>query len=216
MKTKLILETALLISLFFSSITAFSQDTKTIKLLPPRIEGGKTLMKALSERKTQREFRNEGLPLQILSELLWAADGINRPGSGYRTAPSAMNMQEIDIYLAKEDGLFLFNPKANTISQVLNQDIRKLTGKQAFVKDAPINLIFVADFSKMSKLSFQDKDFYAATDTGYISENIYLYCASSGLATVVRGMVDKDALSKAMLLRSDQKIILTQTIGYPK
>jgi nitroreductase len=144
--------------------------------------------------------------------MLWAACGINRPDSGHRTAPSARDMQEIDIYVARADGLYLFDAKENMLMLVLAEDIRASTGKQSFVKDAPINLIYVADLSKMGA----DMDFYAATDTGFISENVYLFCASSGLATVVRGFIDKPALAKAMKLRPDQKIILAQTVGYPK
>ena len=148
--------------------------------------------------------------------MLWAANGINRPESDHRTAPSAMNMQEIDIYVAKADGLYLYDAKENILRQILKEDLRAMTGKQIFVKDAPVNLIFVADSFKMGKISGSGIDFYAATDTGFISENVYLFCASEGLATVVRGLVDKPALAKAMKLRSDQKIILTQTVGYPK
>ena len=173
-------------------------------------------MQALSERKSTREFSPMELSLQMVSDMLWAARGINRPDSGNLTAPTAINMQEIDVYVAKADGLYLFNAKDNILIPVLSEDIRAVTGKQPFVKDAPVNLIFVADLSKMSRLSPDNADFYAATDTGFISENVYLFCASTGLATVVRGNVDKPALAKAMRLRPDQKIILAQTVGYPK
>ena len=173
-------------------------------------------MQALKDRKTDRAFSVKELPQQMLSDMLWAADGINRSDSGRRTAPSAKNMQEVDIYVAKADGLYLYDAKANMLTPVLAGDIRALTGKQAFVKDAPVNLVFVADFSKMNDLNESDANFYAATDTGFISENVYLFCSSSGLATVVRAMVDKPALAKAMKLRPDQKVILTQTVGYPK
>jgi SagB-type dehydrogenase family enzyme len=173
-------------------------------------------MQALRERKSLREFSSKEIPLQIISDLLWAANGINRPDSGYRTVPSAMNMQEIDIYVAKADGLYLFDAKQNMLISAVEEDIRALTGKQPFVKDAPLNLIYVADLSKMGKTSGSDADFYASADTGFISENVYLYCASAGLATVVRGSIDKLALAKAMKLRPDQKIIFAQTVGYPK
>lgn len=173
-------------------------------------------MQALKERKTMREFASQDLPLQVLSDLLWAANGINRPETEHRTAPTAMNMQEIDIYVSKADGLYLFDAKANMLIPVVEKDIRDLIGKQPFVKNAPVNLIYVADLSKMNRIPAVDADFYAATDTGFISENVYLFCASFGLATVVRGLVDKPALAKAMKLRSDQKIILAQTVGYPQ
>lgn len=217
MKTKSILAVGfILISLFAYFPVICAQESKSVKLPVPQTEGGKPLMQALKERQTSREFSPKELPLQVISDLLWAADGINRQDSGHRTAPSAMNMQEIDIYIAKSDGLYLFDAKENMLLPVVTADIRALTGKQPFVKDAPVNLIFVADLKKMSKPSADMVDFYAGTDTGFISENVYLYCASAGLSTVVRGSADKPALAKAMKLRNDQKIILAQTVGYPK
>jgi len=190
-------------------------ELKPIELPKPQMEGGKPLMQALKERKTSREFSSEKLPLQVLSNMLWAANGINRP-DGKRTAPTAMNKQEIDVYVALAEGLYLYDAKENKLIGVLAKDLREATGKQPFVKDAPVNLVFVADYAKMGNMPDSQKDFYAATDTGYVSQNVYLYCASEGLATVVRGMVDKPACSAAMKLRADQKIILAQTVGYPK
>jgi nitroreductase len=203
-------------ALFIRCGASHAEGAKSIKLLAPQTKSGMPLMQALEDRKSTREFSPQELPLQVISDMLWAACGINRPESGHLTAPSAMDMQEISVYVAKADGLYLFDAKENMLTSVLSQDIRALTGKQSFVKDAPINLIYVADLSKMSRLSSGDMDFYAATDTGFISENVYLFCASSGLATVVRGYIDKPALAKAMKLRPDQKIILAQTVGYPK
>ncbi len=127
-----------------------------------------------------------------------------------------MNKQEIDIYVSMAKGLYFYNAKSHTLEPVLAEDIRKFTGGQAFVKAAPVNLIYVADFSKMRKGTEEQNNFYSATDTGFISQNVYLFCASEGLATVVRGMVDKPTLEKKMGLRPDQKVILAQTVGYPK
>ena len=200
--------------LFICSIACHAENAKSIKLLDPQTKSGMPLMQALKERKSMRQFSSAELPLRVVSDMLWAACGINRPELGLLTAPSTMNMQEIDIYVARADGLYLFNAKENILLPVLPEDIRAMTGKQSFVKDAPLNLIYVADLSKMDKLSSGDRDFYAATDTGFISENVYLFCASSGLATVVRGLIDKPALAKAMKLKPDQKIILAQTVGY--
>ena len=211
MKTKLILILLLILPVF-----VYAQELKPVKLPEPKMQGGMPLMQALKERKSTREFSSRELPVEVISDMLWAASGINRPESAHRTSPTAMNMQEIDIYLAKADGLYLYDAKGNMLMPVVSGDIRALTGGQPFVKDAPVNLIYVADLSKMSRLSPPGADFYAAADTGFISQNVYLYCASLGLATVVRGSMDKPALATAMKLRPDQKIILAQTVGYPK
>ena len=148
--------------------------------------------------------------------MLWAAFGINRQDSEKRTAPSALNWQEIDLYVATADGLYLYEAKNHTLEPVLAEDIRAMTGRQSFVRAAPVNLIYVADFSRMGKATDKDKVFYSAADTGFISQNVYLYCASEGLATVVRGSIDRPALAKVMKLRPDQRIILAQSVGYPK
>ena len=186
------------------------------RLPKPQTEGGLPLMEALKKRRTSRQFADRRLPDQTLSNLLWAACGINRE-DGRRTAPSAMNCQEIDVYVAMANGLWLFDPKTQDLKPVLEKDLRALTGKQDFVKDAPVNLIFVADFAKMRKDSSEaDKIFYSAADTGFISQNVYLFCASEGLATGVRGMIDRPALARAMGLRPDQRIILAQSVGYSR
>jgi len=192
----------------------FAQDLKPIKLLDPQLDGGRPLMQVLNDRKSSREYSSEKLPLQILSNLLWAAWGVNRTDSGLRTAPSASNMQEIDVYVATADGLYLYNAQKNILEPVLGEDIRVATGKQDFVKDAAVNLVFVADYSKMGKRSEENKRYMSGADTGFISQNVYLYCASEGLATVVRGMVDGPALEKIMKLRPDQKVVFAQSVGY--
>jgi SagB-type dehydrogenase family enzyme len=202
--------------LFIYTTFTYAEELKPIQLPKPQMEGGKPLMQVLKERKSSREFSPEKLPSQILSNLLWAAFGINRPDSGRRTAPSATNWQEIDIYVAMADGLFLYDAEGHLLKPILKEDIRHLTGRQAFVKEAPLNLIYVADFSKKTRASNEDKEFYSVADTGFIAQNVYLYCTSEGLATVVRVMIDRPALAKAMNLRPEQKIILSQTVGYPK
>ncbi len=201
----------------FLLISQFSGEEKeTVKLPPPQTEGGKPLMQCLKLRQSSREFSSEKLPLQTLSNLLWAAYGINRPESGKRTAPSAVNWQNIDIYVATADGLFLYDAKEHALIQIVKEDIRTLTGTQDFVKTAPINLIYVGDFSKIPRGTDEDKRFYSAAHTGFISQNVYLFCASEGLSTVVRASINREELSKAMKLRTDQHIILAQTVGFPK
>jgi len=205
----------MMVNVFAQVDTTTQASPVVIKLLKPQTDGGIPLMQALKERKSSRSFSNKELQPQVLSDLLWATFGINRPDSGKRTAPSAINMQEIDIYVAMRKGLYLYEPKKHLLKLVLSKDIRALTGKQKFVAVAPVNLIYVADYSKMSKAR-NKKSFYSAADTGFIAQNVYLYCASKSLATVVRGMFDKKALEKVMNLRSNQNIVLTQTVGYGK
>ncbi len=192
-----------------------AHQLKPIKLSPPNREGGRPLMEVLNDRKSSREYSTRKLSDQIMSDMLWAAFGINRPESGKRTAPSAVNWQEIDIYVSTEEGVYLYDPHEHMLKPFLHQDIRAETGRQDFPATAPVNLIFVADFSRMEGASQEQKIFYSATDTCFISQNVYLYCASEGLATVVRGAVDKDALEKVMKLPSNLQVILTQTVGYP-
>ena len=217
MKKVLLLAACLVLSFsfIFSNLT-FAEEPKPIPLLKPQTDGGRPFMQVLKDRKSSREFGSEKLPVQVLSNLLWAASGVNRPDSGKRTAPSAVNWQEIDIYVAAADGLCLFDAKAHLLKPILAEDIRAMTGLQPFVKEVPLNLIYVADFSRMGSVTNEQKEFYSAADTGFIAQNVYLYCASEGLATVVRGLVDKPALAKAMKLRTDQKITLVQSVGYPK
>ena len=193
-----------------------AQEPKTIQLLPPDMDGGRPLMRVLKDRASSRNFSTEKLPPEVLSNMLWAAFGVNRPESGGRTAPSASNSQETDIYVAMSEGVFLYDARANLLKPVLPDDIRGLTGRQAFVKDSPVNLIYVADLSKMTRAAPTDRDSYAAAHAGFISQNVYLFCASEGLATVVRASIDRPALARAMRLRPDQKITLAQTVGYPK
>ena len=193
----------------------YASPSATMKLQKVDMSGGKPLMQALEERKSSRSFSDKELSEQELSELLWAAFGITRPESGKRTAPSARNMQEIEVFVSMKEGLYLYDPKQHALEMVLEEDIRAVTGKQDFVADAPVNLIFVADYSKMDDVG-KMRDFYAAIDTGYISQNVYLYCASQGLATVARGRFDPEKLGKAMGLGSDERVILTQTVGYSK
>ena len=202
--------------LLIGSTITFSQELESINLLPPQTEIGKPLMQVLKERNSYREFSSENLPLQILSDMLWAAWGINRPASGKRTAPSMGNRQTIDVYVATTDGLYLYDAKLNILTSVLEKDIRAAIGRQSFVKEAPVNLIFVADYTRMGERSDEQKSFLSAADTGYISQNVYLYCASEGLATVVYHSINRSALEKEMGLRPDQKITLAQSVGYPK
>lgn len=202
--------------LFFFSTFAAAGETKNIQLLSPQTDGGKPLMQALKDRHSSRSFSAREISQQTLSNLLWAAFGVNRPDSDKRTAPSALNWQEIDIYVATANGLYLYQAEDHSLQLVTTEDVRDKTGTQAFVGQVPINLVYVADYSRMGTASPEKKDFYSAADTGFIGQNVYLYCASEGLATVVRNSIDKPALAEAMKLRTEQKIILAQSVGYPE
>lgn len=180
------------------------------ELPAPVTAGGKPLMEALKARQSSREFSGKKLPEQVVSNLLWAAWGVNRPEKGGRTAPSAMNRQEVDVYVMTAEGAYLYNARKHALELAAEGDLRGLAGAQAFVKDAPLNLVMVADTAKSGDLV------YAAISAGAIAQNVYLYCASEGLATVVRASIDKPALEKGLKLRAGQKILVAQTVGYPK
>ena len=205
-----------MLTLIACATLVVGQELNPIPLPQPQTSGGRPLMQVLKDRHTSREFSSQKLPPQVLSNLLWAAFGVNRPDSGKRTAPSAMNWQEIDIYVATQDGLYLYDAKGNALDPVLAQDVRGATGQQPFVKEAPVNLLYVADLARTGRAGGEDQTLYTAADTGFIAQNVYLFCASEGLAAVVRGSVDRAALAKLIKLRPDQKIILAQTVGYPK
>ncbi|MDO8543604.1 MAG: SagB/ThcOx family dehydrogenase [Opitutaceae bacterium] len=206
---------AVLLSVLAAPVSVMAEELQPLQLPPPRMDGGKPLMQALQQRQSKREFSAEPLELQVLSDLLWAAFGINRPDIDHRTAPSAMNSQEIDVYVALAHGVFVYDAKAHALKPIAAGDVRTKTGGQDFVKIAPVALVFVADLARMVKARPETKEGYAGIDTGYISQNVYLYCASAGLATVAHELGDRRVLGDALQLRPDQKIILAQTVGYP-
>jgi len=178
--------------------------------------GGKPLFEALKDRRSTREFSDRALPAEVLSNLLWAAFGVNRPETRGRTAPSAHDWEEIDLYVALESGLFVYDPDHHLLRIRLARDVRAQTGLQTLAAQAPVNLVYVADLSRMVQATPQELAQYPGPDAGFIAQNVYLFCASEGLATVVRGMVDRPALSALMGLSSRQQIILAQSVGYPR
>jgi SagB-type dehydrogenase family enzyme len=215
MQKNKILSAIVFASYMLSLSTVSTAARKEIKLAKPSLQGGIPLMTALSSRQSSRSFSARALPDRVLSNLLWAADGINRPDAGKRTAPSAMNKQEIAIYVAMEEGLYVYDAPKHALELVVAKDIRSLTGRQAFVKSAALNIVYVADMRRVAGGDREEKLLYAGADTGFIGQNVYLYCASEGLSTVIRGYIDKEALGKAMGLRPEQMIVLSQTVGYP-
>lgn len=191
---------------------AAAQEVSSVVLPPPQTTGGMPLMQALHERQSRREFAPTPLPAQTLSNLLWAAWGVNRSDSGKRTAPSAMNRQEMDVYVVRADGAFRYEPQAHRLLPVAPGDVRARTGTQSFVRTAPVNLVYV---SRASGGSADDRLLYGGAQAGFLSQNVYLFCASEGLATVVRGSVNREALARALRLPAGHLIVLAQTVGYP-
>ncbi len=196
-------------------LSAFAQDLKPIQLPEPKLDPSKSLAQALKDRKTTRAYGGD-VPQQTLSNLLWAACGINRPDSGRRTAPTAVNWQEIDIYVVTAAGAYLHDPKANILTPVVSGDIRDLTYTQAHFKDAPVNLVYIADLEKTGPQEEERKIPWIAMDTGFVAQNVYLYCAAEGLPTCYRISIDKEKLGQALKLRPAQRIMGAQSLGLPK
>lgn len=174
------------------------------------------LAKVLLRRRSTREFGPEELSLYRLSRLLWTAFGVNRPAQGLRTAPTAGNLQNIDIYAALPGGLYRYDAGQQQLQPVLARDVRAATGDQDYVADAPLDLIYVATFDGDQHGPRSEQQFYAALDTGFISQNVYLFCAAEGLATVVRGWLDRPALAALMGLAPNQLVIAAQSVGFPR
>jgi SagB-type dehydrogenase family enzyme len=194
-----------------------AQQAPTIITLPaPDTAGGAPLMRALKHRQSGREFSGKQFSDTLLGNLLWAADGVNRPEEGKRTAPTAHNNQDIDIYVAQESGLYRYLAGSHSLKLIEAKDLREVTGKQGFVEEAPVNLIYVADYTRAKRIEETQKQFYAGIHCGYISQNVYLFCAAFGLATVARTWFEEPKLSAALKLAPTQKPILTQTVGYPR
>jgi len=204
-----------ILSSLFVTFIAGTVLAQSINLPAPQKSGGMPLMDALAKRSTGREFDSRELSPGQLSSLLWACFGINRP-DGKRTAPSAKDCRETDIYVILKQAAYLYDAKSNTLNLAVAEDLRSLAATQAFATNAPVNLIFVADLARMGTSSLEEKKAYANIDVGYISQNAYLFCASEGLATAARASVDRNALGTKLKLRPDQMIILAQSVGYPK
>ena len=186
-----------------------------VVLPAPRSQGGKPLIEALRLRRSIREYSERPLPPQVLSDLLWAAFGINR-ASGDRTAPYWRHIMVIDVYAAMADGVWLYDPKQHALLPHLSADIRAQTGLQDFVASAPLNLVYVAHGDRMQDIAAEERRLYASVDSGFIGQNVYLFCASEGLATVFRGAVDYGNLNEAMQLSAGQFVTFAQTVGYPQ
>ncbi|HPE39591.1 MAG TPA: SagB/ThcOx family dehydrogenase [Bacteroidales bacterium] len=192
---------------FFAILSLSAQD---IPLPEPQKTGGMPLMNALAQRETNRNFTRDEISQQKLSNLLWAAFGINRE-NGRRTAPSARNAQEIDLYVFTQENVYLYLPDKNLLRLVHNQDYRSKLVKQEGFVDCPLLLLLVANYDRMEKFKEEDRTFYGAIDAGYISQNIYLYCASENLTTCAIGMIYRDEVKK--WIGFNGKAIIAHTIG---
>ena len=208
-----------------------AQDGDVIKLPAPQTSGGKPLMEALKLRQSMRGNFGPAVNLtqQQLSNLLWAANGVNREKGNYRTAPTAAGWNNIDIYVTTSDGLFIYDAAAHGLKVVKKEDVRATSGLegpaggfmvQDFAKTAPVSLIYVADIEKTGGMKWEGEDVGATwsyANAAAIAQNVYLYCASEGLACILRAMIDPAQVAKSFNLRPGQKAILTTTIGqFPK
>jgi len=194
---------------------AAGESASAIPLPQVDPHGGMPLMDALGARRSSREFSPDPLSLPLLGGVLWAAYGVNRPEGG-RTAPTALNGQEIDVYAALPAGAYLYDAATHTLMLVAPTDVRRVTGYQDFVDEAPLDLVYVADHRRMRMVPAGQRDSYSSAAAGAICQNVYLYAAANGLATVIRAWIDRDAIAEALGLSHDQQVLFSQTVGYPK
>jgi len=196
--------------------TVFAQERTSLKLPPVSFKPDKPLMKALADRKSSREFRNDTLTLQDLSNLLWCANGVNRPESKHRTVPSAMNKQDIEVYAFLHNGIYLYDAFKHELQLVREGDCRSSTGSQEFVGKAPLDLVYVSDYGKMDFTQDESRKLWmASVEAGHCSQNVYLYGAVANLGVVVRASIDTAALATLLNLDSHKHVIIAQTVGYP-
>ena len=188
----------------------------TIALPPAQPHGGMALMEALMSRHSQREFSAQPIAAQHVSNMLWAAFGVNRPANKGRTAPTARDAQEIDIYVAMREGVYQYDAIAHKLVLAAGIDARNVTGYQDFVDEAPLDLVYVANHKRVDAVAADQRLIHSAVAVGAIAQNVYLYCASAGLATVVRAWMDRKALAKALGLTSHEHVVVAQTVGYPR
>ncbi len=213
MKTRIYTLTFIILMIFqMQSIVA--QTNEVIKLPVPNRTGGKALMQCLNDRQSSRDFTNKAIPLQELSDLLWAANGINREDIGKHTAPTAMNRQNMELFVLLPEGAYFYNDKENSLTLIEKGNNMSKAGTQDFVSSSMLNIIIVSDMAKLGDGAIERKNIYAGIHAGAIMQNIYLYCASAGLKTVTRASFDQEALASLLKLNTDKQVILAQTVGY--
>ena len=199
-----------------TTMSMYSQDLQVIKLNAPNKTRGSAFMQALSDRMSIREYDTKELSLQDLSDLLWAANGVNR-ADGKRTAPSAMNRQEIDVYVFNKDGAYFYDAVENALKPVAKGDFRKeVAASQEFAATAPVSLVLVANLEKLGDPKLENTLINGALDAGIVNQNINIFCAAVGLATVPRGTMNGEELKKILKLSDSQRLMLNNPVGYPK
>lgn len=196
--------------------TALAKEARAKVLPPPQTRGGAPLMDAFSSRHSTREYATQPLPMQQLSNLLWAAYGINRADASDHTAPYWRHIAVLDVYVAMADGVWLYSPERHLLLLHLPEDLRAKTGLQEFVGSAPVNFVYVAHGDRMPDLTPEQRRLFASVDAAFIGENVYLYCAVNGLASVFRGAFDEASLAASMHLKPGEFITFAQTVGYPR
>ncbi len=194
--------------------TTVAQNTDIIKLPVPDRQGGKSLMQCLNDRQSSRDFTDKVIPLQELSNILWAANGINREAIGKHTAPTAMNRQNMELYVIMPEGAYFYNDKEHSLKLIEKGNFMAKAGSQDFVKTSKLNILIVSDMLKLGDGSIEKNNLYAGIHAGAIMQNIYLYCASAGLKTVTRASFNQEDLAGLLKLSPDKKVILAQTVGY--
>ena len=206
---------SVILVLFLAALTAFCGENKGEKILPkPDMKSGKPLMECFALRRSSRSFSSKPLPLQIISEVLFAADGVTR-ADGRKTVPTARNMQNQKVYVFMADGVYLYDGKRHALVPFLKGDLRKHCGTQAFHSKAPLALVFVSDMSAIGNTP-ELQSLYAGNHSGSASQNVYLYAASKGLATVVCGLLDRSKLKTLLKLKDNEQVIFSQPVGYPR
>ncbi|HUU45856.1 MAG TPA: SagB/ThcOx family dehydrogenase [Acidobacteriota bacterium] len=205
------------VALFLAAGAVYSQEADTIALPTASLASDKPFMQTVKDRKSSREYSDRELSLQDLANVLWCANGVNRPETGKRTSPSAMNKQDVDVYAVLKDGIYLYDATGHRLLPIVAGDYRKDAGTQAYVGTAPLNLIYVSDLARFDYTDDREQQaMMAAIDAGHCSENVYLYGAAANLAVVIRASIDKAKMAELLKLRDDQLIIIAQTVGHPK
>jgi len=207
---------SLMLSFFVVACGIYAQNLQVIKLDPPAKTGGKPVMNVFNERQSQRAFSSEKLKLRDLSNLLWAVNGINRE-DGKRTAPSARNAQDVDVYVIMEEGAYLYDAKNHTLNPVAAGDHREaVAGWQDFVKTAPVSIVLVSDLSRLGNNTDEMTKLMGAVDVGIVCQNINIACTGLGLVTVPRGSMNHAALKEVLKLKEHHLLLMNNPVGYPK